>query len=532
MCAPLPFNRLVPAGSYSITAKATDGYGISNTGTAISVISNAPPTVSLTGPANKSVSTAPGTFALAANAADSDGSIAKVEFYNGAALLGTATAAPYTYTWSNVPAGTYSLTAKATDNLGATATSAAVSVTSNAAPKVSLTAPANNSSATAPAHITLGANASDPDGTVAKVEFFNGTTLLGTATAAPYSYIWNSAPVGTYSITAVATDNLGAQTTSAASAITVIAPPAVTLTSPANNAANIAPGSFALAANATSAGTITKVDFFNGTSLIGTATSAPYTFAWSNVPAGSYSLTAVATDGNGATATSAPVGVTVKVAAAQVYYIHTDHLDTPRVITDTAGTVVWQWDNSDPFGNNMPNENPSGLGTFGYNQRFAGQYFDKETGLHYNFHRDYDPAIGTYKQFDPIGLAGGINGYTYVMGNPLSRTDPKGLFPMYGCWGGENWSGCEWQSNIPSNPAPPKDAYDACAMQHDYCYAAAQSSQSSNSCPANPPPTIAACDLQLFYCTVAVPSGTGGLVGRVWGTVQGTWALLKAAGGK
>lgn len=94
---------------------------------------------------------------------------------------------------------------------------------------------------------------------------------------------------------------------------------------------------------------------------------------------------------------------------------------------DAQGNVVWQWDNTDPFGNNVPNQNPSGLGTFEYSQRFAGQYFDKETGLHYNVNRDYNTDIGGYIQSDPIGLAGGINTYAYVDGNPLSYTDPLGL---------------------------------------------------------------------------------------------------------
>ncbi|MFY9259303.1 MAG: RHS repeat-associated core domain-containing protein [Gallionella sp.] len=111
----------------------------------------------------------------------------------------------------------------------------------------------------------------------------------------------------------------------------------------------------------------------------------------------------------------------------RTYYIHSDHLDSPRSITNSAGQEVWRWDNTDPFGNNIANENPAKLGTFTFNLRFPGQYFDKETGLHYNVNRDYNPAVGRYVESDPIGLRGGINTYTYVEGNPLWDTDPLGL---------------------------------------------------------------------------------------------------------
>jgi RHS repeat-associated protein len=89
--------------------------------------------------------------------------------------------------------------------------------------------------------------------------------------------------------------------------------------------------------------------------------------------------------------------------------------------------VVWKNDNTEPFGNSMPDENPSGLGQFAYNLRFPGQYYDQETGTSYNYFRDYDPITGRYIESDPIGLGGGINTYAYVNANPLQYSDSDGL---------------------------------------------------------------------------------------------------------
>ncbi len=96
-----------------------------------------------------------------------------------------------------------------------------------------------------------------------------------------------------------------------------------------------------------------------------------------------------------------------------VYPIYTDHLNTPRVITNQANQIVWEW-KTDTFGAGAANENPSGLGVFSFNLRFPGQYYDAETGLHYNYFRDYDPSVGRYVESDPIGLDGGVNTYAYV----------------------------------------------------------------------------------------------------------------------
>ena len=118
--------------------------------------------MSLTAPTNGQVFSAPANITLSANAADSDGLVTKVQFFRGGTtLIGEDTSAPFSFAWNNVAAGNYSLTAKAFDNAGATTTSAAVSITVNALPTVSLTAPTSGQVFTAPASITLSATASD-----------------------------------------------------------------------------------------------------------------------------------------------------------------------------------------------------------------------------------------------------------------------------------------------------------------------------------------------------------------------------------
>ncbi len=106
---------------------------------------------------------------------------------------------------------------------------------------------------------------------------------------------------------------------------------------------------------------------------------------------------------------------------------YTEHLNTPRLVADSAGAAVWRWDQVEPFGVNVPDENPSSLGAFEFPLRFPGQYADKETNLHHNAARDYWAEGGRYVQFDPIGMRGGINGFIYAYDSPLRYTDPTGL---------------------------------------------------------------------------------------------------------
>jgi RHS repeat-associated protein len=612
---------------------------------------NLPPTVSLLTPANNASVTVPGTLTLTASAADSDGTVAKVDYYANGLLVAASQASPYTVSWQNYVAGTYSLTAVATDNRGARTTSSPVTLTINP-PVGPLAVVANGGEhntgpndtvsiidtasrttlATLPVHpgafgvavdrkhhrayvseqstnqvavidtatyqvtsqiavgsgplgVVLNANgnrlyvANDNDASVSVIDIASGS-VVGTVAVGAYPYgiaanptgseVWvTSASTGDISVIGTATNavtntiigvgtngialnggkayasmgpslsviDAGSKTlltsiglpsagygvavnaagTKAyvalyyADAVAVVdltsltlvgtiatgtnplgvamnaagskayvtlsggntvaeidvatnavsytytvgqgptsvggfvagpanQPPSVALTSPANNTNAIAPATVTLTATATdSDGAIGKVDFYNGATLLGSVTTgsagnsgSTYTLTLTNVPAGSYGYAAQATDDEGATSLSAPV-ISVTVAnppQAKVYYVHADHLGTPRAITRPSDNqVLWKWDSSDPFGNNAPNEDPSNLGvTTKYNLRFPGQYADVETGIYYNYFRDFDPQIGRYIESDPIGLKGGINTYAYVASRPTGSIDPLGLY--------------------------------------------------------------------------------------------------------
>lgn len=113
--------------------------------------------------------------------------------------------------------------------------------------------------------------------------------------------------------------------------------------------------------------------------------------------------------------------------AAEPVFIHGDHLGTPQYATDLEGTVIWTADYL-PFGEATVDEDPDGDGSsYSLNIRFPGQYFDAETGLHYNYFRTYDPTLGRYLESDPIGLQSDPNTFVYVAANPLKNVDPSGL---------------------------------------------------------------------------------------------------------
>ena len=138
-----------------------------------------------------------------------------------------------------------------------------------------------------------------------------------------------------------------------------------------------------------------------------------------------------------------PIGM---YRSAKLFAVHTDHLGTPRLVTNEQNTPVWQWPYS-AFGNNKPTgilkatANPISAVTNNpvllrataateFNLRFPGQYADDDAGNFYNYFRNYQPNQGRYTQADPIGLEGGLNRFGYVNGNALGFSDPLGLNPV------------------------------------------------------------------------------------------------------
>ena len=377
---------------------------------------NLPPTVTLTSPANGTSVSAPATVVLSANASDSNGTVARVDFYAGSTLIGSDTTSPYSVTWSNVVAGSYTLTAVAVDNLGASTTSSPVSLNVTTGTTATLQDGVGGYTGTRDTYLSswsinenFGTAQSLLEGGAYTYLFRfaifqseggpvpNGATIVSATLSLykssfyDYTYQvsrmlrnWNETQatwsqwqagqgwsvagadgVGTdYAATPVATVSAGwtpgwlnANVTAGVQAMStgtpnygwrlvgvsgngndktwwsgeytanptlrpklVIqysggssnVPPTVTLTSPANGTSVSAPATVVVSANASdSNGTVARVDFYAGSTLIGSDTTAPYSVTWSNVVAGSYTLTAVAVDNLGASTTSSPVSLTV-----------------------------------------------------------------------------------------------------------------------------------------------------------------------------------------------------------------------------
>ncbi len=330
---------------------------------------NTPPTVALTAPAGGSSFKDPSGISLTADAADSDGIVTRVDFYVNGSLLATDTNSPFAATWSSMQAGTYVLTAKATDNMGAATTSQPVSVTVGRTPMVRFN--------------VTDAYASEPGTDTATIQVyrFNNTndaltvsyTVGGTATpGADYVALLGSvtipAGVSTVPVVIQPIDDLLLEPTetvvltlssNAAYAITdprtatayildneTNVPPSVMLTAPADGATFVDPTNIVLTAAVSDvAGSIIRVDYLANGILVGSATNSPYAATWANMMDGGYVLTAKATDNLGAVATSQPVSITVRRRSV-VHVYATDAYASEPGGTDCATVQVYRYYNT------------------------------------------------------------------------------------------------------------------------------------------------------------------------------------------
>ncbi len=316
----------VGAGSYKLTASAYDNRNGKATSSPanIAVVANKAPLVALASPVDGSFHVAGSPIDLGASASDPDGSVVRVEFFDGSVSLATVQAAPWSWTWSGVRAGRHAITARATDDRGATSTSAIAYVTVGEGPNVVVTLPAACSQVDGPLDLMISADAVSATGSIARVDFFDGANLVGTAYRPPWRVTLAGAAAGTHSLTARATDSHGLAATSRASLVEVRVanqPPAVSITAPIDGARYALGSAISLAAIATdSDGTIAAVEYRVGVggAIIGRATGAPYAAAWSGMASGTYPLVAVAYDDRGASTASAPVTVTVNPNVAPV----------------------------------------------------------------------------------------------------------------------------------------------------------------------------------------------------------------------
>lgn len=308
-------------GTYTLSTKAYDAAG--NVGQSQSVtvtVANdlQAPAVSLTSPGNNL--TVNGTVSIAANATDNVG-VSRVEFYLNNALLGATNTPPYAYSWNTkgVANGVYNVTAKAYDNAGNIGQSQMVTVNvfnDVIAPSITLTSPSDG--ATLSGTVAIGAGATDNLG-VSRVEFYRNGVLMGTSSAAPFSYSWDTSKVanGSYTLTAKAYDAAGnvglSQSTSVNVANTAAdtLPPTVAITSPSTG--SLLKGTVTMTADASDNVAVSKVDFYVNGKLLITELTPPYSISWNTttVADGSYTLTAKAYDSSGNVTQSGNVSVTV-----------------------------------------------------------------------------------------------------------------------------------------------------------------------------------------------------------------------------
>jgi hypothetical protein len=320
------------SGSRALRATAYDRAGNSGQSSAVNVMVDKPPSVSITAPASGAA--VRGKVTVAATASDDVG-VAKVEFFLDVASLSVVSSAPYTFSWDthSTPKGSYILKAVATDTKGQTSSHQVTVTVSDAAPTVSITSPASGVSVSG--SVTIIANASDDVG-IASVTFEAGGTALGIDTTTPYEATWNTCPLanGTVTLEAIATDTRG-QTAAASRQVTLAnasAPPVLSGT-PGNGTATLSWTFCGAGASGFNLYWAASPGVTTGSNLLAFVTSPYVHAARTNGQSYYYRVAALAGDSPG------PLSNEVNV--------------TPRAPVGFCSSGKWCWENPLPQGNSL-----------------------------------------------------------------------------------------------------------------------------------------------------------------------------------
>lgn len=316
-------------GKYTLKAVATDNTGqisISNITNFSIKKPNESPTVSITAPSENAQFTQGDNINITSVADDSDGMVIKVDFYNGTALLGTDTTIPFNLAWTNLPVGSFSLIAKATDNEGTMTISSPVNI--NVIEKVIevnpievvlsepiIVTPVNNQEYDAGAIVQVLVMFQGSDESVKKVEYYSGSEIIGSSVISPFAFTWQNPASGKHILTAKA---IGSDQSN----FKISEPVGILVREKIQNIFQIKnpirDSEFYRGSKINisveipvSNNPISDVKFFRGNVIIGTSTSAPYDYTWNNAQKGNHNLVAQLTYVNGTKILSTPVPIKV-----------------------------------------------------------------------------------------------------------------------------------------------------------------------------------------------------------------------------
>lgn len=321
--------RLTP-GTYDVRISTGDRFGSQTTSAIrkVTVTGNAITQIAVNATVSSTSITAGTPIVFTGSATSSAGDLAAIDITennvriaaSGSATLNGASAT-FSFSVADAPAGTHVYKVRASTSANFSGLSNPITVVVNPGTlAVSLTAPANGATVNSP--VPLSMDARNIPGAVSKIEFFDGASLIstyrpaGATTSASVDDSWVNASAGTHTVTVNVTNDAGTVFASAPVTFTVRAAPTVTMSN-TGGTFFLPPANIELQATATaqqSSATIASVQFYNGTTLLGTATVSPYEFTWTNVAAGTYNIKARATDSFGSYGESNPYAITVNSA--------------------------------------------------------------------------------------------------------------------------------------------------------------------------------------------------------------------------